>query len=137
MPATATPSTEPITSCPAWPTAVLCGNDGIAAYGMLVEFSSTSANPPRPEPNTRAIRGRNAVRERINSAAARARANWSGSLKRRSAAVSFAEFFQISLGFEGGHAASPRRGYRLAVAAVGDITGDENSGDARRDVSIA
>src|ERR1700680_2913844 len=75
MPATGTFPTLPSTSWPAWPMAVDLGKCGIFVYGIFVELENSSAKAPRPEPKTRAMRGRSLVRARVNFAARWAREN--------------------------------------------------------------
>src|SRR6267378_1973006 len=70
MAATGTLPALPITICPACPTAVERGKDGISEYGTRVAASAnSSANPPSPDPSTTPILGRNLVWDSTNCAA--------------------------------------------------------------------
>src|SRR5277367_4271439 len=71
--ATGTSPDFPITSCPACPTAVERGKPGISAYGIRTASERSSANDPSPEPSTRPICGRSAVRASTNAADCSAR----------------------------------------------------------------
>src|ERR1700722_16538808 len=71
--ATGTSPDFPITSCPACPKAVERGKPGISAYGIRTASERSSANDPSPEPSTRPICGRNAVRANTKAAACSAR----------------------------------------------------------------
>src|SRR5258708_38971975 len=75
MPATGISPTLPMTRRPACPMAVDCGKFGIFAYGILTALANVSAKSPRPEPRTRAMRGRSLVLPRMNLAARWARRN--------------------------------------------------------------
>src|SRR6266481_5074541 len=75
MPATGITPTLPITRRPSCPTAVDRGKFGIFAYGIFVALAKSSAKSPRPEPRTKAMRGRNLVLLRMNLAARSARRN--------------------------------------------------------------
>src|SRR6266478_1629349 len=55
--------------------AVDCGKCGIFPYGIFVELANSSAKAPRPEPSTRAMRGRSFVFEKTDFAACSARSN--------------------------------------------------------------
>src|SRR5713226_7120636 len=74
IPATATSSTFPTTSFPAWPIAVERGKCGIFSYAIRAASENSSANAPSPEPSTSPIRGRSFVFDKMNFAARSARA---------------------------------------------------------------
>src|SRR5271157_508716 len=134
MATTGTFAASPITSVPAWPIAVLRGNSGISAYGIRVALASSSANPPRPEPSTTAMRARSGQRDVMNCAAESAAANWSCAITPEPR--SFSNFFQVLLHFQCGHAAGSGSGDSLAVTAVRHIAGDEYARHAGADVAV-
>src|ERR1700675_4432576 len=98
MPATGTFPTLPSTSWPAWPIAVDLGKCGIFVYGIFVAAVNSSAKAPRPEPRTKARRGRGLVLARMNFAARSAREN-----SEFAAGVDFGIMLSINLAQRAGH----------------------------------